>query len=137
MGEVVGAPSSTRARRTNRPVAGTRRRRGQPSTHHTGTVVGEHELAALLSHFARSAGLAQDPHSTPVEVVRGAIELVPGREEASVSVVLGRRQVSSEAASGEIPAVVDALQDSLAGPVPGCRLRARDRPGPGHGHRDP
>lgn len=87
--------------------------RGQPSTQDTGSLEGKDGLADLLSAFARSAEQEEDPHATLVEVVRAAIELVPGCDEASISVVLGRRKVTSEAASGALPAAVDALQEAL------------------------
>ena len=85
--------------------------RGQPSVHDTGTMDGQDELAELLSSFARSVEQEKDPHSTLAEVVRAAIGLVPGCDEASISVVLGRRKVKSEAASGDLARAVDALQE--------------------------
>lgn len=87
--------------------------RGQPSSSDTGTSDGEDDLAGQFSEFARNVQQQQDPHETLVEIVRAAVELVPGCDEGSISVVLGRRRVTSEAASGELPAVVDALQESL------------------------
>jgi transcriptional regulator with GAF, ATPase, and Fis domain len=72
---------------------------------------GEDELAAVLSEFARSVEQERDAHATLVEVVRAAIELVPGCDEASISVVLGRRKMRSEAASGDLARDVDALQE--------------------------
>ena len=44
--------------------------------------------------------------------MRAAVELVPGCTDGSISVVLGRKTVSSQAASSELPAVVDAIQMS-------------------------
>lgn len=87
--------------------------RGKPSTSDTGTADGHDELAAQLSEFARAAQQQRDPHDTLVEIVRAAVELVPGCDEGSISVVLGRQKVTSEAASGELPEVVDALQEGL------------------------
>lgn len=87
--------------------------RGEPSSSATGTSDGQDELAAQLSEFARAVQLQQDPHETLVEIVRAAVELVPGCDEASISVVLGRRHVTSEAASGELPSIVDDLQEGL------------------------
>jgi len=86
---------------------------GQPSTGDTGTSEGQDELAVQLSRFARSLQQQQDPHTTLLEVVRAAVELVPGCDEGSISVVLGRRRVHSEAASGDLPRIVDALQEGL------------------------
>lgn len=87
--------------------------RGRPSTQDTGGSDGQDELAQTLSSFARAVQQERDPHETLVEIVRAAIELVPGCDEGSISVVLGRSKVTSEAASGELPAVVDALQERL------------------------
>ncbi len=56
-----------------------------------------------------------DPQRTLVEVVQAALELVPGCDEGSISVVVGRRQVTSQAASGQLPQVVDALQERFGG----------------------
>lgn len=87
--------------------------RGEPSSSDTGTRDGQDVLAAQLSEFARTVQQQRDPHETLVEIVRAAVELVPGCDEASISVVLGRRHVTSEAASGKLPKLVDALQESL------------------------
>lgn len=86
--------------------------RGQPSAQDEGTVQGQDSLAETLSTFARIADQL-GPHETLVEVVRSAVELVPGCDEASISVVLGRRKVTSEASSGRLPTAVDALQERL------------------------
>jgi GAF domain-containing protein len=44
------------------------------------------------------------------EIVVAAVAMVPGADEGSVSFVTGRRQVTSEAATGDLPVRVDALQ---------------------------
>ncbi|MFC3688825.1 GAF and ANTAR domain-containing protein [Aquipuribacter hungaricus] len=87
--------------------------RGRPSVADTGGSDGRDELAAQFSSFARTVQQRQDPHETLVEIVRAAVQLVPGCDEGSISVVLGRRRVFSDAASGELPRVVDALQEGL------------------------
>lgn len=86
--------------------------RGQPSSSDTGTSDGN-ELAGLFSEFARTVQRQRDPHETLVEIVRAAVALVPGCDDGSISVVLGRRRVTSEAASGELAEVVDSLQEEL------------------------
>lgn len=96
------------------PVEATER--GEPSAHDTGTSQGRDQLATVFAEFARSAQHQADPHLTLVEIVRAAVELVPGCDEGSISVVLGRRAVTSEAASSELPRVVDALQEKFGGP---------------------
>jgi len=74
---------------------------------------GQDELAELLSAFARSAEQADDPQSTLDAITRAAVELVPGCDEASISVVLGHQKVTSQAATGKLPQAVDALQEDL------------------------
>ncbi len=86
---------------------------GQPSAHDTGGSDGRDELAVLFSGFARTVQQQSDPHETLVEVVRAAVELIPGCDEGSISVVMDRRTVTSRAASGELPRVVDALQEAV------------------------
>lgn len=87
--------------------------RGQPSSSDTATSAGRDELASQLAGFARAIQEQRDPHETLVEIVRAAVDLVPGCDEGSISVVLGRRRITSDAASGELPRVVDALQERL------------------------
>lgn len=87
--------------------------RGEPSTLSGGTSDGQDELASQLSEFARTVQTQQDPGETLAEIVRAAVDLVPGCDEASITVVRGSRHVTSEAASGELPRVVDELQERL------------------------
>ncbi len=92
------------------------RLRGQPSADDTGGSVGDDQLAVAFSAFARRVQQQDDPDGTLAEIVRAAIELVPGCDEGSISVVLDRRRVRSEAASSELPRVVDTLQERFGGP---------------------
>ncbi|GAC1611520.1 MAG: GAF and ANTAR domain-containing protein [Mycobacteriales bacterium] len=87
--------------------------RGQPSAQDTGGSDGHDALAEEFSSFARAVQHEDDPHATLVEIVRAAIALVPGCDEASISVVLGRKTVTSDAASSDLPNLVDALQERL------------------------
>lgn len=74
-------------------------------------------LASQLSAFARTVQTQGSPYATLVEVVRAAIELVPGCDGGSVSLVAGRHTVTSEAASDARARLVDALQEKyLEGP---------------------
>ncbi|GAB3881141.1 GAF and ANTAR domain-containing protein [Terrabacter terrigena] len=84
--------------------------RGQPSTADTGTAVDDDQLAKQLSDFARRAQSEDDRGLMLDEVVRAALQLIPGVDEASISVTIGRRDVTSEHPSGELPAKVDAVQ---------------------------
>ena len=85
--------------------------RGRPSVQDTGGAAGRDDLAVQLIGFARSLHHTDDPHATLVDVVAAAVALIPGTEQGSISAVTGRRHVSSEAASGELPRIVDALQE--------------------------
>ena len=91
--------------------------RGQPSAADTGTSDGQDELARLFSVFARSAEQQTDPDATLIEIVRAAVELIPGCDEGSISVVIGHRQAFSQAPSGELPRIVDELQESIEQPA--------------------
>ncbi|MBG6226223.1 transcriptional regulator with GAF, ATPase, and Fis domain [Arthrobacter sp. CAN_A2] len=83
--------------------------RGMPSTHHGGNERAR-DLATDLAELARS--LQQEPDSDAIlgGFVHAALELIPGVDEASVSVVLGRKDVGSRAPSGGLPERIDALQ---------------------------
>lgn len=70
-------------------------------------------LAHVLAAFARDVQREQAPSAVLRTVVAGALRIVPGAQEGSVSLVTGRRRVSAEAASGRLPAVVDALQEEV------------------------
>ena len=88
-------------------------RRGLPSSMDTGGSDGADALATVLSGFAREIQQVSDPASTLVSIVQNAVALIPGCDEGSISVVLGRQKVHSEAASGDLPRVVDALQERV------------------------
>ena len=87
--------------------------RGQPSSMDTGGSSGQDALATILSRFARDVQREDDPDRTLVAIVETAVDLVPGCDEGSISVVLGRKRVSSEAASGDLARVVDAIQERV------------------------
>lgn len=83
---------------------------GEPSAQDTGTTLGDDQLATSLGELARALERVDDPAETLVAIVQSAVDLIPGVEEGSISVVLGRKQVSSAAASGDLPRQVDAVQ---------------------------
>ncbi len=70
-------------------------------------------LAEIFSDLARSLESQDGPHLTLVEIVLAAVDMIPGCDEGSISVVLDRKTVSSDAASGNLPAVVDAIQTEV------------------------
>ena len=90
------------------PVAG---ERGEPSMQDTGTTTGQDALAGQLSDVARTIQKQDDPDETLASIVRAAIELIPGTDEGSISAVVNRRNVRSHAASSDLPAIVDGIQD--------------------------
>ncbi|WP_247826112.1 ANTAR domain-containing protein [Arthrobacter antioxidans] len=80
-----------------------------PSSQHGGNLR-ERDLATELAELAR--GLQQEPDTDAIlsGFVHAALELIPGVDEGSVSVVLGRKEIGSRAPSGNLPVRIDALQ---------------------------
>ena len=83
--------------------------RGRPSAQDTGTSAGQDELAVQFSRLARALQQPDDPDSTIESIVQAAVQLIPSVDEASISVVVRRRQVTSRAPSGELARAVDTL----------------------------
>ena len=71
------------------------------------------DLAVQFSKLARALQQPDDPHRTLEEIVQAAVRLIPGADEASISAVLNRKQVTSEAPSGKLAQAIDALQGEL------------------------
>lgn len=84
---------------------------GQPSAESQGTAA--EDLGQQLSELARHLQSEDDVDAILDEVVRTAVELIPGVEEGSISVVTGRTSVTSQSASSDLPREVDALQSEL------------------------
>ena len=82
---------------------------GEPSAEDTGTA-DVAVLAEQLGELARSLEAEDDADAMLDELVAAAVQLVPGAQEGSLSVVTGRRQVRAQHATGELPEQVDALQ---------------------------
>lgn len=82
----------------------------QPSASNEGTAAHEDDLAVHLSKLARSMQNEVDSDDILQSMVHAAIELIPGVEHGSVSVVTGRKDVGSRAASSELPKRIDAIQ---------------------------
>ncbi len=72
---------------------------------------GRDDLAVQFSGLARTLQQQDDAQSTLVEIVRAAVQLIPGSEEGSISTVVGRRQVRSEVPSGDLARALDELQE--------------------------
>jgi GAF domain-containing protein len=83
--------------------------RGMVSSHHNGEERAR-DLATELAELARSLQQEPDGDAVLAGFVHAALELIPGADEGSVSVVLGRKNIGSKAPSGDLPARIDALQ---------------------------
>lgn len=82
---------------------------GRPSAHNEGQANGEDDLAVEL------AGLAQELHERAPDdmlagMVQAAVEMIPGVEDASISIVVDRETVTSQAPTSDLPSKVDAIQ---------------------------
>jgi GAF domain-containing protein len=75
-----------------------------------GLIEGRDVLAGQLGSLARSLQHEVDPGQILMTMVRGAIDLIPGVDEGSISVVHDRRNVGSRAPSSPLAAQLDALQ---------------------------
>jgi len=84
--------------------------KGQPSTANTGTA-DPNELAEDFGELARSLEEQDDPDVMLAEIIAAAVAIVPGVDEGSISVVTGRRNIGSQAPTGDLPMQVDALQE--------------------------
>ena len=84
--------------------------KGQPSTANIGTADFK-KLAEGFGGLARSLEEHDDPDVMLAEIIVAAVAMVPGAEEGSVSVVTGRRHISSQAPTGDLPVQVDVLQE--------------------------
>ncbi|HET7326225.1 MAG TPA: GAF and ANTAR domain-containing protein [Nocardioidaceae bacterium] len=75
-----------------------------------GSPIDSSDLAVQLSELARSLQGNDDPDEVLKEIVDAAVQLIPGVEDGSISVVLNRKEVGSRAASSDLPRKVDAAQ---------------------------
>jgi GAF domain-containing protein len=85
--------------------------RGQPSAQDTGTTAALDELARRLAEAARGMQKQLDPQQVLDRVVSLAVAMVPGADEATITMVRARRHVYSAAATGDLAAWFDVLQD--------------------------
>jgi GAF domain-containing protein len=83
--------------------------RARPST----TAIGSasvNELAEQLGLLVRSLEAEDDTGAVLDEVVAAAVDIIPGVEAASISLVVARRRVTSEHRTSDLPERVDAIQ---------------------------
>ena len=121
-------------------INGQRAGRGKPSTDYTGREAGQGVLAEQLGELARSMQGEKGVERTLDAIVWASAETVPGADEASISAVIGGREVRTPAATGELPRAVDRAQyetgqrpvwtASTTSGACGCRTSAANRAGP-------
>jgi GAF domain-containing protein len=70
-------------------------------------------LAHDLSELARELHHLEDPNDVLREAVQAAIDLVPGAQAGSVTDIVSRGRVEHKAASGTLPARIDAVMSEL------------------------
>jgi len=87
------------------------RRRGQPSAQDTGTTLDLDDLARRLAEAARGLQEQSEGQDVLDRVVSLAVAMVPGADEATITMVRVRRRVYSAAATGDLARGFDALQD--------------------------
>jgi len=90
---------------------GNRSQRGQPSAQDTGTASALDDLARRLAEAARGLQQQLDPQQVLDRVVSLAVAMVPGADEATITMVRERRHVYSAAATGELARWFDVLQN--------------------------
>ena len=91
--------------------------RGQPSAQDTGTTAALDELARRLAEAARGLQQQLAPEQVVDRVVSLAVAMVPGADEATITMVRARRHVYSAAATGDLARWFDVLQnDTGQGP---------------------
>ncbi|HET9871449.1 MAG TPA: GAF and ANTAR domain-containing protein [Propionibacteriaceae bacterium] len=78
--------------------------------HHQGAAAGADQLVQEFSDLARSLQAAADTDRLLDEIVSAAVAMIPGVDEGSISVVLRRREVTSQSPSSQLPRLVDAVQ---------------------------
>jgi GAF domain-containing protein len=87
------------------------RQRGQPSAQDTGTTVDLDDLARRLAAAARGLQEQSEPQQVLDRIVSLAVAMVPGADEATITMVRARRHVYSAAATGDLARWFDVLQD--------------------------
>lgn len=70
----------------------------------------DESLAERLGTLARDLQRAERTEDVLARIVASAVAVVPGVQEASISVAVGRTRVDSRVPSGELPRLVDAAQ---------------------------
>lgn len=69
------------------------------------------DLAERMGELARELQQERDGAAILLRMVRAAVEMIPGVQEASISLVLARKKVVARAPSGPLARDLDALQE--------------------------
>jgi GAF domain-containing protein len=83
---------------------------GQPSIHNTGASSGADDLAQRLTELARNLQGFSSPQEVLDHIVSAVVELVPGAEDATITVAEQRKNARSAAATSERARLFDVLQ---------------------------
>ena len=75
----------------------------RPGSAHSDPPISGDALAIRLGDIARELQHEEDPDSVLAGIVHAALELVPHADDASVSLVTGRRTIDSRAARRAVP----------------------------------
>jgi hypothetical protein len=102
--QIEGRMMETTAATASPEVEGQERTGGSSSPPELG------DLAQTLSELARKLEAEDDTETMLGDLVAAAVAQIPGADEGSISVVLARKDVSSQSPSGDLPRRVDALQ---------------------------
>ena len=82
----------------------------QEPTDSSGAPADLDQLAQTLSDLARSLEAEDNTEAMLDDLVAAAVAQIPGVDEGSISIVLARKDVSSQSPSSDLPRRVDALQ---------------------------
>lgn len=85
---------------------------GEPSAEDHGTADAD-VVADRLGAMARQLEAEDDTSAMLDALVGSALEIIPGVEHASLTMVFGRREVRSEHPSSDLPERVDAIQNEV------------------------
>lgn len=87
---------------------------GQPSIHDTGTSSGADDLAQRLTVLARDLQRFSTSQEVLDHIVATVVQMVPGAEDATITVAHQRRTARSAAASSDRARLFDALQSQTS-----------------------
>ena len=70
-------------------------------------------LAKAMGSLARDLGEHDDPDALLAAIVASAVELVPGAQDGSISMIAARRRVTPHVPTGQLPVQVAAIQEDV------------------------